>query len=91
MEGFHNLYDNLPFHNKIIFKHPDSGEGLAFLWKHDIRLEVINYTVNHMLAKVIEKDGFVWFMTGFYGWPETQQKLNSWKLLEYLKTYVEGP
>ena len=91
MEGFNNLYDNLPFQNKIIFKHPDSGGGLAFLWKDDIRLEVINYIANHMLAKVIEEDGFVWFMTGFYGWLETQQKFKSWKLLEYLKTYVEGP
>ena len=28
---------------------------------------------------------------GFYGWPETQQKHKSWQLLEYLKTFAEGP
>ena len=66
-EGFNNLYGNLSFQNKIIVKHPDSGGGLAFLWKDGVNLEVINYTANHVLAKVIEEDGFVWFMTGFYG------------------------
>ena len=70
-EGFKNLYADLPFQNKIIVKHPDVGGGLTFLWKNDIRLEVINYTANHVLAKVTEEDGFIWFMTGFYGWPET--------------------
>ena len=91
IEGFNNLYGDLPFQNKIIVKHSDAGGGLAFLWKNDIKLEVINYTANHVLAKVSEEDGFVWFMTGFYGWPETQQKHKSWQLLEYLKTFVEGP
>ena len=67
-EGFNTLYGNLPFQNKIIIKHPDAGGGLAFLWKDEIKLEVIiNYIANHVLAWVTEEDGFVWFMTGFYG------------------------
>ena len=33
MDGFEKLYGNLQFQNKIIVKHPDSGGGLAFLWK----------------------------------------------------------
>ena len=41
-EGFNNLYGDLPFQNKIIVKHPDASGGLAFLWKNDIKLEVIN-------------------------------------------------
>jgi len=90
-KGFNTLYGNLPFQNKIIVKHVDGGGGLAFLWKNDLKLKVINYTANHVLARVTEEDVFVWFMTGFYGWPETQQKFKSWKLLEHLKTFVEGP
>ena len=42
-----------------------------------------------MLAKVTKEDGLMWFMTGFYGWLEAQQKFKSWKLLEHLKTFVE--
>ena len=81
----------MPFQNKIIVKHPDAGGGLAFLWKNDIKLKVINYTVNHVLAKVTKEDGFVWFMTGFYGWARDTTKHKSWQLLEYLKTFAEGP
>ena len=36
-DEFDNLYGNLLFQNKIIAKHPDSGGGLAFLWKNEVR------------------------------------------------------
>ena len=88
---FENLYGNLPYQNKIIVKHPNSGGGLTLLWKISITFEVINYTVNHVLAIVMEEYVFKWFLTCFYGWPEAQQKEKSWRLLEYLKTFVEGP
>ncbi|KAK9991581.1 hypothetical protein SO802_026566 [Lithocarpus litseifolius] len=90
-DGFESLYGNLSYQNKVIVKHLDSIGGLALLWKNSITLEVINYTVNHVLAVVTEEDGFKWFLTCFYGWPEAQQKEKSWRLLEYLKTFVEGP
>ena len=60
------LYDNLPFPNRIIVKHPDSRGGLALIWKTDVQMEVINFTANHVLAKAKEVDGFEWFLTGFY-------------------------
>ena len=87
-EGFNKLYSNLPYQNKIIVKHLDSSGGLAFLWKNEINFEVVNYIANHVLAKITEEDGFVWFMTGFYGWSDAQQKFKSWKLSEHLNTYV---
>ena len=90
-DGFDNLYGNLPFQNKIIAKHSNSGGGLAFPWKNEVSLEVINFTVNHVLAKVTEEDGFVWYLTGFYGWPEAQKKENSWRLLKHLQSFVMGP
>ena len=90
-EGFDKLYGNLLFQNKFIVKHPDSGGGLALLWKNNILMEVINFIANHVLAKVTEEDGFVWYLTGFYGWLNAQQKENSWKLLKYLQTFEEGP
>ena len=68
-EGFENLYSNLLFQNKIIAKHPNASGGLAFLWKNTIKLEIINYTVNHVMALVMEEAGFKWYLTGFYWWP----------------------
>lgn len=78
-EGFEKLYGNWPFQNKIIVKQPNSGGGLALLWKNNIFLEVINFTVNHVLARVTEEDGFVWYLIGFYGWLKAQQKEKSWR------------
>ena len=66
-EGFEKLYDNLPFPNRIIAKNPDSGGGIALIWKSEVSLDVINFTANHVLSKVVEEDGFEWFLTGFYG------------------------
>ena len=69
-EGFEKLYGNLPFQNKIIVKPQDSGGSLAFLWKNDVSLEVINFIVNHVWAKVTKEDGFIWYLIGFHGWSE---------------------
>ena len=57
--GFEKHCDDVPFKNKLIVKKPNSGEGLALLWKEEVTLDVINSTDNHILAKVVEKDGFV--------------------------------
>ncbi|KAK7820737.1 hypothetical protein CFP56_038489 [Quercus suber] len=51
----------------------------------------VNYTEHHILAKVVEEDGFEWWLTCFYGWPEASQKKKSWALLSHLSTLVRGP
>ena len=64
---------------------------MALLWKSEVKLDVVNYTDNHVLAKVVEEDGFEWYLIGFYGWPEACQKHKSWAFLSHLSTLVEGP
>ena len=54
-------------------------------------LDVINFTDNHILAKVVENGGFVWYLIGFYGWREANEKWKSWALLSHLRSLVEGP
>ena len=56
-KGFEKLYGELPYQNKIIVKKLDSGGGLALLWKDEIRMELINFTDNHVLTKEKEEDG----------------------------------
>ena len=85
------MYDNLPFPNQIIAKNLDSRGGIALIWKSEVSLDVINFTANHVLAKVVKEDGFEWFLTRFYGWSKANQREKSRKLLAYLKTYVDGP
>ena len=89
--GFKKHCKEVSFQNKLIVKNPNSGGGVALLWKSEVKLEVVNYTENPILAKVVEEDGFVWHLTGFYGWPEASQKRKSWALLSHLATLVEGP
>ena len=89
--GFKKHCKEVSFQNKLIVKNPNSGGGVALLWKSEVKLEVVNYTKNPILAKVVEEDGFVWHLTGFYGWPEVSQKRKSWALLSHLATLVEGP
>ena len=81
----------LPYKNKLIIKKPDSGGGIALVWKPEVNLDVINFTDNHVLAKVVEAYGFEWYLTGFYGWPEASQKHKSWALLKHLMSFVDGP
>ncbi|XP_075665089.1 uncharacterized protein LOC142634697 [Castanea sativa] len=90
-DGFMKHCRDLAYLNILIVKKRDSGGGLALLWKEEVRLEVINYTENHVLVKVVEVDGFLWFLTGFYGWPELSQKHKSWALLRHLYSLVTGP
>ena len=76
-EGFDKLYDKLPFPNRIIVKKPDLGGGLALIWKNEVHIELINFTTNHILVKVKEDDGYEWWLTCFYGWPDVSQRNKS--------------
>lgn len=84
-EGFEKLYSNLPFLNRVIMKRSDFGGGLELLLKNDVNLEVINFTINHILAKVTEEDDYEWYLTCFYGWLEAQQKKKSKKAIGTFK------
>ena len=76
-EGFEIHCKDIPFKNKLIVKKSNTGGGLALLWKAEVQLDVINYTEHHILANVVEEDGYVWYLTGFYGWAEASQKQKS--------------
>nr|XP_023928291.1 uncharacterized protein LOC112039640 [Quercus suber] len=89
-EGFDYHCRELPFQNKFIVKKPIGGGGLALIWKEEVKLEVINFTEHHILARVVEEDGYAWMLTCFYGWPEASQKHKSWALLNHLRSFVDG-
>ena len=57
-DGFVRHCRELQFPNKLIIKMLDTGGGLALIWKSYVVLDVINYSENHVLAKVVEEDGF---------------------------------
>ena len=90
-EGFDKHCRELPFQNKLIVKKPNTGGGLVLIWKLEVQLDVVSYTENHILAKVVDEDEFEWYLTGFYGWLDANQKHKSWALLSHLSTMVDDP
>ena len=73
-DGFNSLCGDLPFPNLLVVKQPNLGGGLALIWKEDVKIDLINFTLNHILVKVIKEDGFEWFLTCFYGWLDANQQ-----------------
>lgn len=56
------------------------------IWKDDISLEILNYSHSHINSKIQEVGSSCeWMLTGFYGQPETNRRLDSWALLGRLK------
>lgn len=57
--------------------------GLTILWFEGIELEIVNFSNYHMHSKTMEDSIWVeWFLTGFYGIPETSKRVESWDLLK---------
>ena len=50
----------------------------ALLWKLDVSIDLVNFSPNHILVTMKEKDRFVSHLTGFYGWLDATQRNKSW-------------
>lgn len=50
-EGFKDWCGDLPYPNRLIVKQPDTGGGLALIWKEDVKMDLINYTVHHFFGQ----------------------------------------
>jgi hypothetical protein len=61
------------------------SDGLAFLWKSEKGVEVMNFSQRHIFAIIILIDSnFSWTFIGFYGHPDWALRESSWKLLSHL-------
>lgn len=66
--------------------------GVALLWRKEIMVDLRSMSVHHIDVWVREGLGDVeWRFTGFYGWPEIQNRHLSWKLMEELPAQVNAP
>ena len=66
--------------------------GLALFWKSEIRMVVRNSSLSYIDA-VVEGDSSLgcWQLTGFYGQPETNHRVESWSLLKSLRGSSHWP
>ncbi|KAL8497715.1 hypothetical protein ACS0TY_021154 [Phlomoides rotata] len=59
--------------------------GLCLLWKDSLRVELVSFSTNHIAANIVEQDtGRVWQCTGVYGWPNRNQRMNTFQLIRRL-------
>ena len=73
---------------------PSKGrsEGLALLWKKELKVDVQSYSDSHIDAIIGQgEDGLQWRLTGFYGNPETSKWEESWLLLKRLSSLNSLP
>ncbi|CAL9028823.1 unnamed protein product [Prunus brigantina] len=66
------------------------GGGLALFWRSGWDVRLLSYSVGHIHVLITESNGSQFYLTGFYGHPETQQRHHSWELLRRLSYSVQG-
>ena len=60
--------------------------GLALFWKFDIKVDILNSSLSFIDALIKGGDRIgCWHLTGFYGHPETSQRVESWRFLNSLR------
>lgn len=60
--------------------------GLCMMWSDTLILSLISFSMNHILSRVSgdgNKDN--WYISGVYGWPETQARSRMWELMSSIK------
>lgn len=66
--------------------------SLALLWKQDVDLDIINFSQHHIHAKINNQaSSKLWFLTMFYGNPNTNRRHESWDLFTKIKEYSKAP
>lgn len=87
-----NLRVKLHFEGCLAVEGVGLGGGLMLLWKRDVVVEVMSYSVGHIDSRIRNKiDGWLWRFTGFYGNSVTERRKESWKLLSRLGDLCDLP
>lgn len=69
------------------FSVPSNGRsgGLAILWKEELNLSIISFSLGHIDAAVKNSENW-WRFTRFYGNPMPHKRKESWEFLENLNS-----
>jgi hypothetical protein len=67
------------------------GRGFALFWRNTVNCSIVNYSANHISAKIEEVSRRAWIFTGFYGYPETARRRDSWNFIRGLARQISLP
>ncbi|KAG2706415.1 hypothetical protein I3760_05G103200 [Carya illinoinensis] len=65
--------------------------GLVLFWKDELNLSIINYTHHHIHAIVTDCNGKECLITGVYGHPDRNMRMEVWRVLKTLGRGVNIP
>lgn len=77
--------------NMVAKDYKSKSGGLAIFWKNGINFQVRTVSRPYIDGDVVESDGFVWRLTGFYGEPSSDNKELSWRALRTLNAARRRP
>ncbi|XP_057444526.1 uncharacterized protein LOC130736754 [Lotus japonicus] len=61
------------------------GGGLCMWWRHDLELEIINSSLNHIMCTILHPDTQLpMTLIGVYGFPDNRRKRDTWNLIRGL-------
>lgn len=70
----------------LVLELMDRRGGLAMLWKLEVEVEIMNFPLRHINGLITDDEKSTkWFLTGFYGHPETSKRKESRALMSFLK------
>jgi hypothetical protein len=67
------------------------GGGIALFWRKTINCNIVNYSSNHISARIEEGNHGPWILTGFYGYPESGRRRESWNFIRSLARNINLP
>lgn len=67
------------------------GGGIALFWRNTVNCSIVNYSANHISAKIEEVSQRAWIFTSFYGYPETARTRESWNFIRSLARKITLP
>ncbi|KAG6713755.1 hypothetical protein I3842_05G169600 [Carya illinoinensis] len=84
--------NNLQFDYSFVVGSRGLSGGLAFLWKSNVDFSLENYSHNH-ISMVLTQEEIPQqiLVTGFYSFPETSRRGESWNLLRMIKPREDKP
>ncbi|CAJ2632797.1 unnamed protein product [Trifolium pratense] len=67
------------------------GGGLALMWFSSFQCSVTNFSSNHIDIEVMDSGSGNWRLTGFYGFPGSCRRRDSWNFLRHLSRLSPQP
>ncbi|KAJ8767776.1 hypothetical protein K2173_020716 [Erythroxylum novogranatense] len=76
----------LNFSGLFYVDHSSTSGGLILMWKEPNMARLLSYSNHHIDIEVIIEGMKRWRLTGFYGFPERQNRSQGWDLLRHLSS-----